>query len=81
MSSCPTSLNPAPAGAISGWWSVNETLLRHPNTVAVFNAFGVDACCGGAASLARAAIEVDVPLDELLDALNAAASGVAGRAP
>ncbi len=29
--------------------SVNETIRRWPATVAVFNEFGIDACCGGGA--------------------------------
>jgi regulator of cell morphogenesis and NO signaling len=35
--------------------SVNEIIRLHPATVAVFNRFGIDACCGGAATLAVAA--------------------------
>ena len=49
--------------------SVNDTLLRHPETMAVFNAFGVDACCGGAASLTEAARAVCVEPVALLEAL------------
>ena len=57
--------------------TVNEVLLRHPATTVVFNAFGVDACCGGAASLADAARDAGVPPATLLAALEAAA----GAAP
>ena len=28
-------------------WTVNDVLLRHPRSVAVFARFGIDACCGG----------------------------------
>ncbi|HEU4629925.1 MAG TPA: DUF542 domain-containing protein [Gemmatimonadaceae bacterium] len=35
--------------------SVNDVLLRHPKTMSVFNAFGVDTCCGGGVSLREAA--------------------------
>ena len=31
--------------------TVNEVLVNYPSTVSVFNQFGIDACCGGAASL------------------------------
>ena len=36
-------------------WTVNETIRRFPVTVAVFNAFGIDACCGGSVPLSEAA--------------------------
>lgn len=54
---------------ISPDWSVNETLHRFPETIAVFNAFRVDACCGGAATLRQAALDAAVPLEDLLHAL------------
>ena len=38
-----------------GAWSVNQTIATFPQTVAVFNQFGIDACCGGAASTTDAA--------------------------
>ena len=50
-------------------WSLNEVLRRQPNTAVVLNAFGLDACCGGARSLADAAAEDGVDLDALLAAL------------
>ena len=67
--------------AIQPSWSVNETLLRHPETIPVFNAFGVEACCGGEASLADAAADAGVALDELLLALDEAASAAAAARP
>jgi regulator of cell morphogenesis and NO signaling len=36
---------------------VNDVLREHPATARVFNAFGIDACCGGARSLRDAARE------------------------
>jgi iron-sulfur cluster repair protein YtfE (RIC family) len=42
------------ADPISAGLTVNEAIRRYPATVAVFNAFGIDACCGGAAPLAAA---------------------------
>jgi iron-sulfur cluster repair protein YtfE (RIC family) len=59
---------------INADWSVNTTIQRFPSTVAVFNEHGVDACCGGAATLREAALEAGVPLDQLLDALESAAT-------
>ncbi len=51
--------------------TVNEMLRVYPATVSVLNAFGIDACCGGAASLGEAARRDGVDLDELLRALAA----------
>ena len=70
----PTTLAPD-APALCATLTVNETLLRFPNAVKVFNAFGVDACCGGAATLAEAADDAGIPLELLLDALELAAKG------
>lgn len=58
-------------------WSVNATIQRFPSTVAVFNEYGVDACCGGAATLREAALEAGVALDQLLGALESAAAATA----
>jgi len=49
--------------------SVNELLREHPTTAAVFNAFGIDACCGGARSLRDAALEDGADLAALLGTL------------
>jgi regulator of cell morphogenesis and NO signaling len=52
--------------------TVNETIQRFPRTVAVFDAHGIDACCGGALPVAEAAARHDIALPELLKALEAA---------
>jgi regulator of cell morphogenesis and NO signaling len=52
---------------------VNEAIRRFPETIAVFNAFGIDACCGGAAPIAEAAGRDGADPARLLEALNAAA--------
>ena len=49
--------------------SVNELLRDHPATAAVFNAFGIDACCGGARSLRDAAADDGADLATLLHEL------------
>jgi len=54
--------------------TVNETIQRHPAAVAVFNELGIDACCGGGATLAQAAAREGIPLPELLMALRQAAA-------
>jgi regulator of cell morphogenesis and NO signaling len=59
--------------------TVNEILAQHPATVSVFNAFGIDACCGGDAELAEAASRDGADLNALLAALESAARA-AGRA-
>ena len=66
MTSATPSRDAARAPLIDATWTVNEVLVRFPETVVAFNAFGVDACCGGAASLAEAAREAEVPLDDLI---------------
>jgi len=49
--------------------TVNEAIRRFPATVAVFNDFGIDACCGGAVSIAEAAERDGVDAATLLEAL------------
>ena len=57
--------------------TVNEAIRLHPGAVAVFNELGVDACCGGAATLSSAAEDAGVTWEALRDALLAVAE--AGR--
>ena len=49
--------------------TVNDVLRRFPHTGLVFDAFGVDACCGGGNTLAAAASDADLEPAVLLDAL------------
>jgi iron-sulfur cluster repair protein YtfE (RIC family) len=49
--------------------SVNAVIQAFPATVAVFNEFGIDACCGGAAPIREAAIRDGANPDMLLEAL------------
>jgi regulator of cell morphogenesis and NO signaling len=51
--------------------TVNQVLLEHPATVAVFNAFGIDACCGGDVSIEEAARRDGADASALLAALDA----------
>ena len=53
-------------------WSVNEVIARHPATIAVFNAHGIDTCCGGALSVEEAAYEARLDPLQLLAALEVA---------
>jgi regulator of cell morphogenesis and NO signaling len=50
--------------------TVNEIIASHPAAVAVFNEFGIDACCGGDASLEEAARRDGASVDALLAALD-----------
>ncbi|HMA23021.1 MAG TPA: DUF542 domain-containing protein, partial [Gemmatimonadaceae bacterium] len=49
--------------------TVNEVLLRHPETAAVFNTSGIDSCCGGSVPLESVAQRHGIDLDALLAAL------------
>ncbi len=49
--------------------TVNEAVRRWPATVAVFNRFGIDACCGGATCIREAAVRDGAPPDDVLRAL------------
>ena len=67
--STPTS-NPTLDPAVT----VNEILLKYPSAVSVFNELGIDACCGGDASLDEAARRDGVSLAKLLAALDTIAA-------
>lgn len=56
--------------AIKAERAVNEVIRTHPATVEVFNRFGIDACCGGAAPIAEAAVRDGADPYALLAALN-----------
>ena len=49
--------------------TVNEIIRLHPATVEVFNRFGIDACCGGAAPVSDAAVRDGADADALVAAL------------
>lgn len=57
--------------AIPESMEVNDVISLYPETISVFNDFGIDACCGGAVPLAEAARRDGVDLDELMAALAA----------
>lgn len=75
----PSAASPAAGAAttprIDASLSINDVLLAHPATIAVFNAFGVDACCGGAQTVRDAASQDGIDLAQLLAALEGAAGG------
>ena len=51
--------------------TVNEILAKQPAAVSAFNTFGIDACCGGDASLDEAARRDGADLGALIAALHA----------
>jgi regulator of cell morphogenesis and NO signaling len=49
--------------------TVNDVLLRYPETTGVFDEFRIDACCGGAVALETVASRHGIDLSALLGAL------------
>ena len=49
--------------------TVNEVVQRYPATLGIFNALGIDSCCGGALPLTTVAQRHNIPLDVLRTAL------------
>lgn len=56
-------------GTIQPGMTLDDITNRHPETMEVFNRFGMDICCGGGATLSEAAERDGVPLRALSDAL------------
>lgn len=54
---------------ITGDSIVNDTVRHHPETITVFNDFGVDTCCGGGVCITDAARRDGVDAGDLLTAL------------
>jgi regulator of cell morphogenesis and NO signaling len=52
--------------------SINEIVAAHPETIAVFNQFGFDTCCGGGVTVDEAARRDGVDANEVIAALNEA---------
>ena len=61
-----------PAGPIGPETTINEALLIRPEAVAVFQRFGLDACCGGGLAIAEAARRHGHDPAEVLAALEGA---------
>ncbi len=53
---------------------VNDCIKMYPKTIGVFTQFKIDSCCGGAVSIEAAARRDGAPIEDLLEALEAAAS-------
>lgn len=52
--------------------TVDDLMAQHPTTMAVFNAFGVDSCCGAHRTVHEAALADGVDERALLEALRRA---------
>ena len=50
-------------------WTLNDVMRRHPASVRVFNAFGLDTCCGGARTLGDALSDAGVDAETILFAI------------
>lgn len=52
--------------------TVNALIAREPRTIAIFNRFGMDTCCGGTIPIGEAARRDGVNLDALVAELRLA---------
>ena len=52
--------------------TVRELALEEPGAARVFERLGIDYCCGGKQTLEQACRAASVPVDKVLDALEAA---------
>src|SRR5690606_32505873 len=59
--------------------TVNTVMLLHPRTVAVFDRYGIDSCCGGALPIEEVARKHGLDLDALMAELDEAAGPAAER--
>ncbi|OGV98931.1 MAG: hypothetical protein A2Z59_08150 [Nitrospinae bacterium RIFCSPLOWO2_02_39_17] len=55
--------------------SINQVIAKYPKTVAVFNQFNIDSCCGGYESLEKAAKNKSVDVNKLIESLIKSAEG------
>ena len=55
--------------------TVNDALARWPYAVRALNAFGIDTCCGGGATLEQAARDAGMAPQALLDAIASSEPG------
>jgi regulator of cell morphogenesis and NO signaling len=59
---------------VSATKTVRELAVEIPNATRVFEKFGIDYCCGGKKSLDEACSAAELPVDEVLKALEASAA-------
>src|SRR5262252_2132002 len=58
--------------------TVRDIALENPASIRVFEAFGIDYCCGGRKPLAEACATKNIAVDEVIEALERAATAVVG---
>jgi regulator of cell morphogenesis and NO signaling len=51
---------------------INDVIKEYPQSIAVFNEFRVDSCCGGGQSIEKTATADGLDVEALLQALNEA---------
>lgn len=56
--------------AITGDMTINETIKEWPETVTIFELFGLDSCCGGPLPVREAAERHGLEPERVLTALN-----------
>lgn len=61
--------DPMPTPHIDATWTVDDVLHTFPGSGALFNAFGIDTCCGAHASLEEAARDVGLAPSALVDVI------------
>jgi len=49
--------------------TINDIVARYPGTIATFNRFGMDTCCGGAVTVEEAARRDGIDAAEVIAAL------------
>jgi regulator of cell morphogenesis and NO signaling len=52
--------------------TINQIVASYPETIAVFNRFGLDICCGGGVSIDEAARRDGIDAADVIAALNQA---------
>lgn len=52
--------------------TINEIVAAHPETIAVFNRFGLDTCCGGGVRVDEAARRDGIDVKSVVAAVNEA---------
>jgi iron-sulfur cluster repair protein YtfE (RIC family) len=55
--------------AIDPSWTINDVIAKYPDTISVFNSFGLDLCCGADEMLSAAAKESQIDIEVLMSAL------------
>jgi regulator of cell morphogenesis and NO signaling len=58
---------------------INDVIKKYPQTIAIFNRFRVDSCCGGGVSIEKTATRDGVDVDALITALNDEVAGTVSR--